>query len=357
MFPTHQHVIPVSKCPCCLDLLADDTVIAGTYELDSAAGDDHRTGSLCIMRDKQLLLEKECPDGGVFDLQIIPNQDDSDDVSRTASPHALVAHANGCIALYKLSADRSELSAVARCETGSCLLTSLNAIPAEASSSYWVGVGTSDGQLHMLKLHDMSRFEPWISVSENRDGQPVWCVRLIRWKEKLLIFTGSDDCSWKIFVLREDSLDLEPIYRNKDAHAGVTAIQLQLQFEAESERMNGSAMIASYDENLRSYSITIDCDNGVKVVKQSTQHVPGSGIWRIRSAPRFGKSILLIAGMYSGIHAFDPEHKELESKDWPAASGETAESRQLIYDVIQTGNGDLIVASFYEKCLYLLCDK
>ena len=344
-----------------MDLLADDTVIAGTYELDTDAGDERpesmrkRKGSLCIVKNKQLVLEKECPDGGVFDLQIIPHQEE--EVTHDAiSHHALVAHANGFVVLYKISNGGSDVIAVARHETGATLLTSLNAIPF-GSSSYSICVGTSDGRCLVLQLQDMSRFEAYGSIEENSSNQPVWCVRVIPFEEDLLIFTGSDDCTWKIFGFRQNCLQPQPMYIGKDARSGVTSIKLNLQREQESSRLIGSVLVGSYDENLRSYSFSLDADGHVQVVNKCTQHIPGSGVWRIRSAQNSGKSKLLIAGMYSGIHLLDPGLNGLVSKEWPDARAETSEGRQLIYDVVQMRNGSFIVASFYEKCLYILSDK
>lgn len=352
MFTTKQFLVPLPESPCCIDFVSTRTVIVGTYELDETSGNGRRNGSLCLIRDKQLIHRKVCPDGGVFNLQLVfPSQETE------CNSHAfvIVAHANGCLTLYKVSTESPEITAVVRHETGSSLLSSVNVIPA-GESSHWICAGASDGKIHLLKLHDYSRFKSVASHDENDSQQPVWCVQTFIFKDHLIIVSGSDDCSWRIFLLGKGSETPELIYKNSDAHSGVTSIHLQL--EVTPERIAGIILIGSYDERIRSYRITVDSDLLPLVVRKKIKHIPGSGIWRIRAVNHQESPKLLIAGMYSGIHMCDSDmSEELVSKDWPSARTETSEGRQLIYDVLLLSNGNIVVASFSEKSVYILTDE
>lgn len=347
MFSDETAVL-LSKSPCCLELLSDDIVIAGTYELDEETGDT-RTGSLCLVKDKQVLLEYECMDGGVFDLILVPEK------AAGVSDHVLVAHANGVIALYSVTSRTPEVRIIARYETGCKLLTSLHVISSNEPTTHWVGAGSSDGGLHVTRLHSMSTFERVTRIQQNSDSQPVWCLRLIKAGDHLLAVTGSDDCRWTIVLIdSKGSEQVNKLYENKDAESGVTSILLNIIFDHESKKLSGCVWIGSYDEKIRSYSLSLDPDLTVTVTASRVLRIPGSGVWRMRSV-QLNEERVLIAGMYSGIHILDPDMKLLFSKDWTAIRQRPeSEPKQLIYDVISLKNGSIVAASFYENLLHVL---
>jgi hypothetical protein len=347
MFAGKQKSISLPQSPCCLELVSPDVVIVGTYELDASSEHEWRNGSLFLVGNDQLNYCKECPDGGVFNLQVIHQPSAGD-------AHVAVAHSNGCLALYKVSPEVPEITTVTRHETGSSLLSSVNVIPA-GESTHWLCVGASDGQIHVYKLQDSNRIEPHVSFKENDSNQPVWGVQAVAVNNNnnLLISSGSDDCTWKLFLLKADSASPELIYTNKDARSGVTCIHMLQEIRA--GQSTGTILIGSYDEKIRSYSIALDQELEPQVVRMRTKHIPGSGVWRMRSFIHQDSHKLLIAGMYSGIHVCDPDLTgEVVSKDWAAVMSETSEGRQLIYDVVRLSNGNMVVSSFSEKCLHIL---
>lgn len=342
--------------PCCLDFLdrPSDILIVGTYELDNSTPkvksnpSNHRSGSLSVFKSGKLLFESSnLTDGGVFDLKIL-----SQDL-------IAVAHSNGYVSFYKVDYDSGVIDCLLRRDTGCSLLTSIDVITASESAAntneIFAVVGDSEGSIIFLEGNLTTKEDlTCTSVKENQIEQPVWCTRLLNcWRGQFLLFTGSDDCTLKVFHIKRQRTSATLLQKNKDAGSGITSIYIEPSESSSDSAATGTLYTGSYDEHLRKYRYVFDGDT-VTMQLLGSIRIEGSGVWSIRAFD----SLLFIAGMYSGIHVIEPQKLSLlHSRAFDCEEGrdEEREPSELIYDVVPfNGLKRLAVVSFYRKVLYFI---
>lgn len=345
-----------SNSPCCLDFLdrPNNLYIVGSYELNSSEHRDgsadpsnQRRGSLSVFEDGHLLFEScNLTDGGVFDLKIL------------SLKLIAVAHSNGYIVFYEVNYERKVIDCLLRHDTQFALLTSIDVSMTEDANIYGV-VGTSEGSIVIFEGNLVKReMERCITLQENIIEQPVWCTRVIASHcpgQRFLLFTGSDDCTMKVFHVTQQTANSTLLCKNNDAGSGITDIYIEPSSESLSDDIysKGFLYTGSYDEYLRKYSF-IYTDNLFKLQLLQSVHLKGAGIWSIR----YFDSFLFIAGMFSGVHIVHPNDLSVlcsRSVDCDENDGCQGEASQLIYDIIAfQGAKKVAIVSFYKKALYLL---
>lgn len=345
-----------TNSPCCVDFIdrSKNIFIVGTYELDSSESksapsnpSNQRQGSLSVFKEGHLLFDSSnLSDGGVFDLKILSRE------------LIAVAHANGHIVFYKVNYERKVIDCILRYDTQFSLLTSID-VSVDCDMNIYGIVGTSEGSIVTFQGDLVKQEIKDSSVTqENTMQQPVWCTRLMKSQrpgQRFLLFTGSDDCTMKVFHVTQQTASLTLLCKNKDAGSGVTDICLEETSESSSETDNWTGIVytGSYDEYLRKYSF-IYTENLFKLQLLQSVHLNGAGVWSIKHFDSF----LFIAGMFSGVHMIHPSDLSIvHSRTFENDEGARHEGQdnQLIYDLIVfQGSDRSAVVSFYKKALYLL---
>ena len=371
-----KSIIKLSKCPSVLEMLnpTENIIIIGTYELDEdeqnghSGGDsngqstghrNNRSGSLCTVKNDQIIIQFECPDGGVFDLKV------------TGPQEVIVAHSNGFLCLYNLSIDGQEIFCLSKFDTSYSLLTSLDTFYSNRTHNRIISAADSSGSLCITSFDDKSvQFE---KISELQVGHdPIWCLKLLNLlNNHFLIFTGSDDCCLNVYSsssIPKDHQEAKPLLSNAEASGGITAIDINIKSAADSFEMEAEVFVGSYDEHIRVYDLRcftchesdVDLANCIKMTLRTKLEIPRSGIWKIRFMKQV--NMILVAGMFSGAHLIqlnpvgqpNQEHLTIKQSISYEDSG-SAEKKQLIYDMIPSLNmSTLFIASFYQRTIHVL---
>lgn len=323
--------------PCCLDKLGDEVIVGGTYELEEDCSEDwknSRTGSLFIFTPDTVLVEHECHDGGVFDLKTMKDEKEGHEV--------VTAHANGRVGLYRVSLDFRTITQTNSFETGYKMLACVSV------GNRKIVTGSSCGQVILMTWTGGIIQE----IRDNLTQDPVWCVHLLQVTDtEDMIVSGSETASLQVF------LNGKLVAKDTSGSAGITCIHVIQSHDAcKTKREVISLWVGSYDENLRKYRLKYDAQTMETCLSlESVINIPGSGVWRIRSAMH---GTCLVAGMYSGLHAIDTEKNEiLTSKSWENKDKTTSsEDKELIYDatILSETMTTIAATSFYTKSLYIV---
>ncbi|EPS60586.1 hypothetical protein M569_14216 [Genlisea aurea] len=261
---------------------------ASTYVLQE--GDSpSRSGSITLFDvdadSGRLELTQRVETAGVFDIKW--SRWCSENLDR---PFLAQADANGCVRIYGLQQSTSSsvsgklgncLSEVcSKCISSSSMSLCVDWHPSAAS----MAVGLSDGSVsivsldqsilnerHHWKAHD---FELWAASFDIQNP--------------MLVYTGSDDCRFSCWDLRNDPSS-RTVFSDKRAHKmGVCSI-------AKSPFDPNTVLTGSYDESLRIWDVRA---TSRPVNVSSVCH--GGGVWRIKHHPEV-PGLALTACMHNGF--------------------------------------------------------
>mmetsp|Transcript_12787 Transcript_12787/g.22751 ORF Transcript_12787/g.22751 Transcript_12787/m.22751 type:complete len:391 (-) Transcript_12787:274-1446(-) len=143
----------------------------------------------------------------------------------------------------------------------------------------------------------------------------VWCAAFSKLYPRHVIFTGSDDCLFKAFDLRQGVARAAAVSRLHQA--GVCTITSSPVSEVSDEKRDASqnglgqsstgspylVFTGSYDEKLRAW----DLRHFAQPLSVSQEVRTGGGNWRVRCHP-VDPNYLLVAGMYSGFFVVKYDH-------------------------------------------------
>lgn len=196
-------------------------------------------------------------------------------------------------------------------------------------------VSMSDGSLCLVYLQNREFVlgNKWLA-HENE----AWIAAFDCWNTELL-FSGSDDCTFKGWDLR----CLSPIFINRNSHkAGVTSIQ-------SSPKWEHVLLTGSYDEYVRVW------DNRMLGIPQHEVKVEG-GVWRIKWNDLEGfENLVAVACMHGGSKIL----KFQEIANWLFKNGEFNKHESLVYgidwipSISSRGNHYGVSCSFYDHSLRL----
>lgn len=374
-------------CPCSIELIYKwNLFLIGTYELSEDANPsiNKRFGSFALIdHSTEIILEQNCRNGGVFDFCIVqPNC--SIDSKKNSSigrfenksfkdqsncVQVYSAHSNGNLTVYEIVKTDCEfkLNEVNSISTGSSMLTCLDLIL--INEDVLVIVGDSNSTLTLIKNKKIiKRFQI------NQFDYPIWSIKLFNKNEfrfesssedQFLLFTGSDDCVLRCFVLKNSFQDHLQLFNDDSFEGGVTSIEIiknineEQVFEDEKKLneirdeinkiSNYKVLVGSYDEKLRIFSL----NTPISIKLDETVSISNAGIWRIKHLDNFQ----LITGMYSGIHLMKNNKLIYTFNDLPINDEKEVdkENEHLIYGCCFNLNlSYLLITSFYKKKVYCL---
>lgn len=392
------HIVTLNQKPCVVQYLDKfNKFLIGTYELFPSIDDaklklvhhhsfmglddseldttlkkiNFRAGKLILMRDNDVSVpgveyEFDCQaGGGVFDIKVRYNSVDNSYI-------ILVAHSNGTIGIYKLALHcgnkiclREHLKV-----NGSKMLTCIDTFDesptttqstspnqkSENPSTFVVDSSSPDKTRqqrtssfsfnHRLVVGDSEGFVTVIlyprstdsqsSIRENvADGDSIWQVKSLRLASgKDIVIVGSENSSWSIYSLDDDTKRLILLYKNfKDFTAGVTCISLLDVFHSDEYDLV-EILLGSYDETLQAYQIKLNHDGLSKpgVCHMNTISIDNGGIWRVKPMKGNNKRQLCIAAMYAGSYILNLDGesiKQLQSLDNPTALRKIIDTESL----------------------------
>ncbi len=160
----------------------------------------------------------------------------------------------------------------------------------------------------------------------------TWTVHIDRFDQNL-IYSGADDCTLKMWDIRETRFERKPVLQWSLFDGGVTCIT---QAERHGKLLSGytqdSVVCGSYDEKI----LVLDKRNAKQAVRESKKM--GGGVWRIKLHEE--KDLFVCACMHVG--AFVVDGLNLESRIFYDGHG----IDNLVYGC--DWNGDLVATcSFY----------
>eukprot|EP00210_Caulerpa_lentillifera_P002395 g2296.t1 len=226
-----------------------DLLAVGSYELIPSL--DDRRGSISLMRIQSehmsLKFEGVVELAGVLDLQWAPK----DDRRILAS-----ASADGRLRIFDMDSCKESLFS----ESTSCIdesmvsvqdITNGIVLSIDWANDHQIYTSTTDGYISLVECapHEMimdSKFqahdlEVWCVTSDSENVRDTFAKHLVCFQSDI-VFSGSDDCTFKGWDLRADTKLI--FCRNKEHDAGVCTIAVNPQ--------NASILATgSYDENLR----------------------------------------------------------------------------------------------------------
>ncbi|ONK66230.1 uncharacterized protein A4U43_C06F5570 [Asparagus officinalis] len=252
---------------------------AATYTLEEGTR-PNRSGSISLFSaDSNMGLEllHRIQTIGVFDIKW--NAPGS-----TEHPLLAQADADGCLTLYCLQLNDNSTSGIDLSEVctekvspAMCLCVDWN------PSSSSVSLGLSDGSICIASVRE-SQLQ--ISQSWVAHGYEVWATAFDISTPQLL-YTGSDDCRFNCWDLREDPSSL--VFQNAKSHKmGVCCF-------AQSPMNSNILLTGSYDEFLRVW----DLRSMSKPVSKYSLCL-GGGVWRLKNHPSI-EGLVLAACMHNGF--------------------------------------------------------
>ncbi|KMZ64792.1 WD repeat-containing protein [Zostera marina] len=243
-----------------------NVLAAATYTLHE--GDKpHRSGSIslfsaCSVTGLQLLQVVQTM--GIFDMKWNPNE-------RLLNPMLAQVDSDGCLSLYSLKSNEATeacggamLKPVGSENISSAMCLCLDWSPSSTS----ISLGLSDGSVSMATLAES---EIHVSQSWKAHDYEVWST-LIDYHQPQLLYTGSDDCRFCCWDLRDTPPN--SVFRNTKSHKmGVCCI-------AKNPSNPNMVLTGSYDESLRVW----DVRSVSKPVDECSINL-GGGVWRIKYHP------------------------------------------------------------------------
>lgn len=260
-----------------------NVLAASTYVLQE--GDrPSRSGSITLFdvdaNAGRLELIQKVETAGIFDLKWSSEQN-------PGYPLLAQADADGYIKIYGLQcfdSDSAKLNGNCLNEVyGKCISSSMCLCIDWNSPSTSVAVGLSDGSVSIVSLGEsqLDILQEW----KAHDFE-LWAASFDI-QQPMLVYTGSDDCKFSCWDLREDPSQL--VFQNMKAHTmGVCCI-------AKSPHDPNILLTGSYDEHLRIW----DARSTSKPVNESSICL-GGGVWRIKHHPHIS-GLVLTACMHNGF--------------------------------------------------------
>ncbi|KAK8969633.1 WD-40 repeat-containing protein MSI5 [Platanthera guangdongensis] len=307
-----------------------DLLAAATYTLHQDGAKLTRSGSISLFSATssclQLLHRVHTP--GVFDIKWNPCIYEANLLAQ--------AGADGFITLYSLHSTELSLSEFCKEEVSSSMCLSVD----WSSSGSLISLGLSDGHVStsLLREDKLQILQSW-----KAHEYETWAVSSDICQPDHLLYTGSDDCCFSCWDLRQSPAS--PVFRNAKSHKmGVCCI-------APCPRDSNTLLTGSYDESVRVW----DARSVSRPVVQSSACL-GGGVWRLKNHPWIpglvlaacmhgGFAILKIDGDKIDILETYTKHESLAyGADWQKADG-----------CMEQGSGSSVVAtcSFYDSLLRL----
>ncbi|XP_077241758.1 uncharacterized protein LOC143882182 [Tasmannia lanceolata] len=265
----------------CPHYLFNHVLAAATYTLQEGV-EPSRSGSISLFSvdiDRGLELFHCIETAGVFDIKW--NRGGVD-----VHPLLALADADGCLRLHGLqcSSDASGAGGAMLTEIGGekvsssmCLCLDWNPLATSIS------VGLSDGSISLVTLREA---QLQISQTWKAHEFEVWATSFDTHQPHLL-YTGSDDCRFRCWDLRESPSNLA--FQNTKTHKmGVCCI-------AKSPTDSNTLLTGSYDEFLRVW----DVRSTSKPVNENSISL-GGGVWRLKHHPHI-PGLVLAACMHNGF--------------------------------------------------------
>ncbi|CAN8317723.1 unnamed protein product [Cochlearia groenlandica] len=254
---------------------------ASTYTLEE--GDlPSRSGSVYLfdigdVEDIGLNLLQKVDTAGVFDIRWSHGGDGGGNVSLAQ------ADADGCLRVYKID-DTKDKGYSLRQVSGEKISSSMCLCLDWDQSSTSIVVGLSDGSASVVSYTDsnLERVLEW----KGHDFE-VWTASFDL-NNPSLVYTGSDDCKFSCWDIRDNPGD-HRVFQNSKAHTmGVCCI-------SPNPHDPYSVYTGSYDETLRVW----DTRSVSRPVNETSVSL-GGGVWRIKHHPCLS-GVVLAACMHNGF--------------------------------------------------------
>ncbi|XP_020573580.1 diphthine methyltransferase homolog [Phalaenopsis equestris] len=313
---------------------------AATYTLQEDEVQPIRTGSISLFSATSSGLKLlDCVHApGIFDIKWNPSVGEAGTISNSTAHHPLLAQAtsDGFLTLYSLHPTDFSLLEVCKEEVSSSMCLCVNWDSSGSSTS----VGLSDGWVSTLVFREdrlqitqswaAHEFETWAVLPDSLQPQ--------------LLYTGSDDCSFSCWDLRQNSSS-STVFRNTKSHKmGVCCI-------AQCPSDSNMLLTGSYDEFIRVWDVRC-----ISRPFMENSLCLGGGVWRLKYHSLI-KGLVLAACMHSGfaIVKIDGENiniLETYTKHDSLAYGADWQRAECVKD---GGRSGLLVAtcSFYDRLLRL----
>ncbi|KAI0511635.1 hypothetical protein KFK09_012265 [Dendrobium nobile] len=311
---------------------------AATYTLQQDEDQPIRSGSISLfsVTSSGLKLLDRVQTPGIFDIKWNSGSRETNGTSNSIVHRPLLAQAtsDGFLTLYSLHPIEFSLSEVCKEEVSSSMCLCVD----WGSNGSSISVGLSDGCVSTLALRED---QLQITQSWAAHEYETWTVLFDSCQSQLL-YTGSDDCSFSCWDLRQKSSS-SMVFRNSKTHKmGVCSI-------AQCPSDPTMLLTGSYDEFLRVWDVR--CIS--RPVMENSVCL-GGGVWRLKYHPLIG-GLALAACMHNGfaIVKIDGENiniLETYTKHDSLAYGADWQRAACVDDGNKSG---LLVAtcSFYDRLL------
>ncbi|KAL2227975.1 diphthine methyltransferase homolog isoform X1 [Sesamum indicum] len=262
-----------------------NVLAASTYVLQE--GDQpSRSGCITLFdvdaEAGRLELIQKVETAGIFDIKWSPRL-----LQNPGRPLLAQADADGYVRIHSLQgsdSDGSKMHGNGLNELcGDCISSSMCLCIDWNSSATSMAVGLSDGSVSIISLDEsqLNILQEW----KAHDFE-LWAASFDI-QQPMLVYTGSDDCKFSCWDLRDDPSNL--VFQNTKAHTmGICCI-------AKSPSDPYTLLTGSYDECLRIW----DVRSTSKPVNESSIRL-GGGVWRIKHHPST-PGLVLTACMHNGF--------------------------------------------------------
>uniref|UniRef100_A0A1D1XY32 methylated diphthine methylhydrolase n=1 Tax=Anthurium amnicola TaxID=1678845 RepID=A0A1D1XY32_9ARAE len=251
---------------------------AATYTLQEGV-QPARSGSISLFSVEDVVgleLIHRVETVGIFDIKWSPSGAKTD-------PLLAQADAHGCLSIHSLKPSQDHGAAVLReafkekVSPSMCLCLDWN------PSATCLSVGLSDGSISLVSIGDtqLQLLQSW-----EAHEYEVWAASFDV-HQPLLLYTGSDDCCFSCWDLRQSPSKL--VFRNAKSHKmGVCSI-------AKCPSNSNMLLTGSYDEFLRVWDLRAPS----KPLDERSVCL-GGGVWRIKHHPDI-PGLVLAACMHNGF--------------------------------------------------------
>lgn len=262
-----------------------NVLAASTYVLQEGERPS-RSGSLTLFDVDadagQLQLIQRLETSGIFDIKWSPGVGEG-----LGGPLLAQADADGWLkirSLHGYESNGSETPGIHLQEMcGKCISSSMCLCVDWNPSATSMVVGLSDGSVSIISLQDseLNILQKWKAHQFE-----LWAASFDVHRP-MLVYTGSDDCTFSCWDLRNDPSKL--VFKNTKVHKmGICCI-------AKSPMDSNILLTGSYDEQLRIW----DVRSTSKPVSKSSIGL-GGGVWRIKHHPSIS-GLVLAACMHNGF--------------------------------------------------------